>query len=178
MSSFKLYEHSYNLRKKRNRNKNFDLLRQQEVFPSPHQRHGQGGINHKKDKLVEPKSRRKLNREEVQRKMGPTNEDRLPTANEIFDDIDRIRNGPPLAGQLDCSSSPLAGFRNGNDNSRGAQGISETELNKKIAETVSRTIIDSQKQFEARMMNMMTTLLGKLILIKVLKTLGLEIVFQ
>lgn len=104
MSPKRLYNHTYNLRKKRNRI--YDLSRKQTQFQSPHKNCVQCGVKHKKQRLVEPKSRKKLNREVI-KTMSGQDKDRLPTAEDIQRDIERARKGPPLRGKWISHLHPL-----------------------------------------------------------------------
>lgn len=163
MSPTRLFEHKYNLRKKRNRNRAFDLRRNQTIFPSPHKSCVDCGIKHKKEKLVQPKSKKKLNRDLPITRMDPSNKgDQLPTAEDIRRDIDRARNGPPRDGSLNFSTSPLAGFNLGANSSHRSDRTSEEDLNKKISESVSKAMAESHKRLESQMMNMLSGFLSNL----------------
>lgn len=161
MSPTRLYEHNYNLRKKSNRI--FDLRRNQTIFPSPHKKCIGCGIKHKKDRLVQPKLKKKLNRNPPTPSMAAKNTDiPLPTVEDIREDIVRARKGPTVDGFLNFSTSPLAGFELGAHSSHGSDRTSEEDLNKKISEAVSKAVANSHKKIETQMMNMLSGVLSNL----------------
>lgn len=89
----KRVEHTYNLRKRRG--KVFDSFRNQNTHYSPYKPCIDCGLKHKRNKLVEPKTKRSLYTEVGQNTKMSTNghsQQPLPTADDIRADIRRAQN--------------------------------------------------------------------------------------
>lgn len=152
-------EHKYYTRSKRNRA--FDYSRKQTYYASPFKRCFGCGIKHKKNKLVEPKSKRSLYSRATM--PDPSKGDGLPTARDVLDDIQRTRvrtranNG---AGHFSYED-PLEGFTENVSRSETARW-DEQALEKRIADSVEKAIAKSQELMTNQLMGVMQNMMSNL----------------
>lgn len=152
--------HNYNLRKKRN--KAFDIFRNPILDShSPFKACKDCGIRHKKSKLVQPKSKKRLNIELCQEQNfnmphKSTQELPLPTSEDIQNDILRARNL-----RVDQSSHEFVGFDE-NMSRRQRSSTGTEDLDRRIASSVEKAIAESHKKITSQMLEMMNGLMSTL----------------
>lgn len=150
-------EHTYNTRRKRS--EVFDAFRNQNPHYSPYKPCTDCGLKNKKNKLVEPKTKRSLYIEVDQntntKAMYPRQQEPpMPTVEDIREDIQRAQN---FTGDR---SPEFLGFPN--VSMRNSLPTESDSLDRKIASSVERAVAKSQQILTAQMTEMMNNLMANL----------------